>query len=148
MKTRFLYDKQERSTSQGLPSPLCRTSTSNAAEAELSKSSKTQITLETVYSLCCHLVRASAAWWQKLRLTVRSHRRRRERQNWLWSPCQRRCRKIRWRSDDRTLVLYLKEPKRKQACWSCADWSQVGYKLTSLNILIVKVRNWSMERAL
>ncbi len=36
------------------------------------------------------------------------------------------------------LVLYLKEPKRKQACWSCADWSQVGYKLTSLNILIVK----------
>ncbi len=46
------------------------------------------------------------------------------------------------------LVLYLKEPKRKQACWSCADWPQVGYKLTSLNILIVKVRNWSMERAL
>ncbi len=46
------------------------------------------------------------------------------------------------------LVLYLKEPKRKQACWSCADWSQVGYKITSLNILIVKVRNWSMERAL
>ncbi len=46
------------------------------------------------------------------------------------------------------LVLYLKEPKRKQAYLSCADWSQVGYKLTSLNILIVKVRNWSMERAL
>ncbi len=44
------------------------------------------------------------------------------------------------------LVLYLKEPKRKQACWSCADWPQVGYKLTSWNILIVKVRNWSMER--
>ncbi len=43
------------------------------------------------------------------------------------------------------LVLYLKVPKRKQACWSCADWSQVGYKLTSLNILIVKVRNWSMD---
>ncbi len=46
------------------------------------------------------------------------------------------------------LVLYLKEPQRKQACWSCADWSQVEYKLTSLNILIAKVRNWSMERAL
>ncbi len=45
----------------------CRTSTSNAAEAELSKSSRTQITLETVSSLCCHLVTASAAWWQKLR---------------------------------------------------------------------------------
>ncbi len=39
----------------------------NAAEAELSKSPRTQITLETVYSLCCHLVSASAAWWQKLR---------------------------------------------------------------------------------
>ncbi len=46
------------------------------------------------------------------------------------------------------LVLNLKEPKRKQAYLSCADWPQVGYKLTSLNILIVKVRNWSMERAL
>ncbi len=53
--------------SLGLLSPLCRTSTSNAAEAELSKSSRTQITLETVSSLCCHLVSASAAWWQKLR---------------------------------------------------------------------------------
>ncbi len=51
----------------GLLSPLCRTSTSNAAEAELSKSPKTQITLETAYSLFCHLVSASAAWWQKLR---------------------------------------------------------------------------------
>ncbi len=49
------------------PTPLCRTSTSNAAEAELSKSPRTQITLETVFSLCCHLVSASAAWWQKLR---------------------------------------------------------------------------------
>ncbi len=39
----------------------------NAAEAELSKSSRTQITLETAHSLCCHLVSASAAWWQKLR---------------------------------------------------------------------------------
>ncbi len=28
---------------------------------------KDSITLETVYSLCCHLVSASAAWWQKLR---------------------------------------------------------------------------------
>ncbi len=39
--------------------------------------------LETVYSLCCHLVSASTAWWQKLRdyITVRSHRRRRERQS-------------------------------------------------------------------
>ncbi len=26
-----------------------------------------QITLVTVFSLCCHLVSASAAWWQKLR---------------------------------------------------------------------------------
>ncbi len=34
---------------------------SNAAEAELQKSSRTQITLETAYSLCCHLVSASAA---------------------------------------------------------------------------------------
>ncbi len=47
--------------------PLCRTSTSNAAEAELSKSSRTQITLVTVFLLCCHLVSTSAAWWQKLR---------------------------------------------------------------------------------
>ncbi len=43
------------------------TSYNNAAEAELSKSSRTQITLVTVFSLCCHLVSASAAWWQKLR---------------------------------------------------------------------------------
>ncbi len=41
--------------------PLCRTSTSNDAEAELTKSSKTQITLVTVFSLGCHLVSASAA---------------------------------------------------------------------------------------
>ncbi len=47
--------------------PLCRTSTSNDAEAELTKSSKTQITLVTVFSLGCHLVSASAAWWQKQR---------------------------------------------------------------------------------
>ncbi len=40
----------------------------------------------------------------KQRVTVRSHRRRRERQNSLWPPCQRRCRKIRWRSDSLTLV--------------------------------------------
>ncbi len=31
------------------------------------KSSKTQITLVTVFSLGCHLVSASAAWWQKQR---------------------------------------------------------------------------------
>ncbi len=42
-------------------SALCRTSTSNDAEAELTKSSKTQITLVTVFSLGCHLVSASAA---------------------------------------------------------------------------------------
>ncbi len=35
--------------------------------SKLSKSSRTQITLVTVSSLCCHLVSASAAWWQKLR---------------------------------------------------------------------------------
>ncbi len=49
------------STSQGLLSPRCRTSTSNAAEAELSKSSRTRTTLVTVFSLCCHLVSASVA---------------------------------------------------------------------------------------
>ncbi len=79
-------------------------------------------------------------------LSVRSHRRWRERQNAPWPPCQQLCRKIRGRSDvDRILVLYLKGPQSKQACWSCADWPQVGYKLNSLNILNVKVRNWSME---
>ncbi len=41
--------------------PLCRTSTSNAAEADLSKSPKTQITLVTVSSFCYHLVSASVA---------------------------------------------------------------------------------------
>ncbi len=56
------------SASQGLLSPLCRISTSNAAKAELSKSSKTQITLVTVSSFYCHLESASAAWWQKLRI--------------------------------------------------------------------------------
>ncbi len=50
-----------RLASQGLLSPLCRTSTTNAVKAELSKSSKTQITLVTVFSLCCHLVSASSA---------------------------------------------------------------------------------------
>ncbi len=48
-------------------SSLCRTSTSNAAKAELLKSSKTQITLESVFSFYCHLASASWAWWQKLR---------------------------------------------------------------------------------
>ncbi len=43
-------------------SPLCRTS--NAAKVELSKSSRTQITLVTVSSFCYHLVSASVAWWQ------------------------------------------------------------------------------------
>ncbi len=55
----------ERISGSALPS--CRTSTSNDAEAELTKSSKTQITLVTVFSLGCHLVSASAAWWQKQR---------------------------------------------------------------------------------
>ncbi len=31
------------------------------------RSRPVKITLETVYSLCCHLVSASASWWQKLR---------------------------------------------------------------------------------
>ncbi len=44
------------------------------------------------------------------------------------------------------VVFYLKEPKWKQACWFCADWPHVGYKLTSWNNLIVKLRNWSMTR--
>ncbi len=44
-----------------------QTSTSNAAEAELSKSSRTQITLVTISSFCYHLVSASVALWQKLR---------------------------------------------------------------------------------
>ncbi len=52
---------------QGLLSPLCRTSTSNAAKAELLKSSRTQITPVTIFSVYCHLASASGAWWQKLR---------------------------------------------------------------------------------
>ncbi len=55
------------SASRGLFSPLWRTSTSNAAKAELLKSSRTQITLVTVFSICYHLASASGAWWQKLR---------------------------------------------------------------------------------
>ncbi len=54
------------SASQGLLSPLCRTSTSNAAKAELLKSSKTRITPVTIFSVYCHLASASGAWWQKL----------------------------------------------------------------------------------
>ncbi len=49
------------STYQGLLSPLCRTSTSNAAKAELLKSSRTQITLVIVFSVYCHLETASVA---------------------------------------------------------------------------------------
>ncbi len=41
--------------------PLFRTSTSNVAKAELSKSSRTQITLVTVFSFYCHLASASGA---------------------------------------------------------------------------------------
>ncbi len=37
------------------------------AKAELLKSSRTRITLVTIFSLHCHLARASGAWWQKLR---------------------------------------------------------------------------------
>ncbi len=48
-------------------SSLWRTSTSNAAKAELLKSSRTQITPITVSSFYCHLASASGAWWQKLR---------------------------------------------------------------------------------
>ncbi len=48
-------------------SPLCRTSTSNAAKTELLKSSRTQITPVTIFSVYCHLASASGAWWQKLR---------------------------------------------------------------------------------
>ncbi len=55
------------SASQGLLSPLCRSSTSNAAKAELQKSSKTQIPPVTIFSVYCHLASASGAWWQKLR---------------------------------------------------------------------------------
>ncbi len=46
---------------------LCRTSTSNAVKAELLKSSKTQLTPVTIFSVYCHLASASGAWWQKLR---------------------------------------------------------------------------------
>ncbi len=53
--------------SQGLLSPLCRTSTSNAVKAELLKSSKTQITPVNHLSVYCHLASASGAWWQKLK---------------------------------------------------------------------------------
>ncbi len=55
------------SASQGLLSPLCRTSTSNAVKAELLKSSKTQLTPVTIFSVYWHLASASGAWWQKLR---------------------------------------------------------------------------------
>ncbi len=49
------------SASHGLLSPLCRTSTSNAAKAELLKSSKTQITPVTIFSVYSHLASASGA---------------------------------------------------------------------------------------
>ncbi len=55
------------SASQGLLAPLCRASTSNAVKAELLKSSKTQLTPVTIFSVYCHLASASGAWWQKLR---------------------------------------------------------------------------------
>ncbi len=75
-------------------------------------------------------------------VTVRSHHSRREGQNSPWPLCQQRCRKICGCSDvDRLIFMYLKEPQSKQARWSCADWTHVGYRLTSLNILNVKVRD-------
>ncbi len=55
------------SASQGLLSPLCRTSTSNAVKAELLKSSKIQLTPVTIFSVYCHLASASGAWWQRLK---------------------------------------------------------------------------------
>ncbi len=103
------------------------------------------------FSTCCFCtapgwrVICSFAAFACVSMTVRSHHRRRERQDSPWPPCQQRCRKIRGRSAALTyivlLVLYLKGPQSKQACWSCAQ-------LTSRNILNVKVRNWSMERTL
>ncbi len=47
--------------------PLCRTSTSNAVKAGLLKSSKTQFTPVTIFSVYYHLASTSGAWWQKLR---------------------------------------------------------------------------------
>ncbi len=44
-----------------------RCNASNAAKAELLKSSKTQLTPVTIFSVYCHLASASGAWWQKLR---------------------------------------------------------------------------------
>ncbi len=54
----------ERISGSGLP--LCTAFTSNAAKAELLKSSRTQITLVTVSSFYCHLACTSIAGWQKL----------------------------------------------------------------------------------
>ncbi len=51
----------QSSTESRALSPLCRTSTSNAAKAELLKSSKTQITPVTVFSFYKHLASASGA---------------------------------------------------------------------------------------
>ncbi len=47
--------------------PSLQDITSNAAKAELLKSSKTQLTPVTIFSVYCHLESASGAWWQKLR---------------------------------------------------------------------------------
>ncbi len=59
----------KRISGSALPPP-CRTSTSNAAKAELSKSSRTRTTLVTVFSLCCHLVSADPRLLGALRKTV------------------------------------------------------------------------------
>ncbi len=40
---------------------------SNAAEAELLKSPKTQTTPVTIFSVYCHLAGATGAWWQRQR---------------------------------------------------------------------------------
>ncbi len=48
-------------------SPLSAGHLPQAVKAELLKSSKTQITPVTIFSVYCHLASASGAWWQKLR---------------------------------------------------------------------------------
>ncbi len=56
----------ERISGSTLPS-LQGHSTSNAAEAELLKSPKTQTTPVTIFSVYCHLAGATGAWWQRQR---------------------------------------------------------------------------------
>ncbi len=53
---------------------------------------------------------------------------------------------FRGRSDvDQIVVMYLKEPQSKQAHWFCADWPQLGYRL-SWNILNVNENDrWKLN---